>query len=294
MAVIETNGLTKYYGKNRGIIDVGITVNEGEVYGFIGPNGAGKSTMIKTLLNFLFPTSGSAKIFGLDCVSESHVIKKDVGYVPCEINYYEDLTVKQMLDFSDSFHKESDNVYTATLSEKFGLEPKKKTGELSSGNKKKTALVAALSSRPKLLILDEPTNGLDPLMRQTLFESLHEAQRGGATVFLSSHNLDEVQTLCSRVAIIREGRIVDVKELRELAARSAKKVTIKGARLTESIAGGEIISRGSGSIVFSYGSGDVKKLLAELSQMELTDLLIEDVKLSDVFMSYYRDGGEEK
>lgn len=292
MAVIETNGLTKNYGKNRGIKDVCITVSEGEIYGFIGPNGAGKSTMIKTLLNMLFPTSGSAKIFGLDCVSDSHVIKRDIGYVPCDINYYEDLTVAQMLDYSDSFYKSADKSYTKGLSEKFGLEPKKKIGELSSGNKKKTALVAALSARPKLLILDEPTNGLDPLMRQTLFEAIFDAQKQGSTVFLSSHNLDEVQALCSRVAIIREGKIVDIKELKEMEAKGAKKVTVRGTGLPEKIPGAEVISMAADSVVFKYASGDINKLLQTLSGMDITDLLIEDVKLSDVFMSYYTGEGK--
>jgi len=287
MAVIETKGLTKFYGKNRGIVDVSVSVSEGEVYGFIGPNGAGKSTMIKTLLNLLFPTSGSARIFGLDCVRDSREIKQSVGYVPCEVRYYEDLTVAQMLAFSDSFHKNADKAYTASLSERFGLEPKKKIGELSSGNKKKTALVAALSSRPKLLILDEPTNGLDPLMRKTFFEAIAEARSSGATIFLSSHNLDEVQSLCTRVAIIREGRIADVKKMRDLTAGNAKKVTVRGSRLPESIEGAEVISRTPEKLVFRYGSADMKKLVAALSSMEITDLLIEDVKLQDVFMSYY-------
>lgn len=287
MAVIETNGLTKYYGKNRGIKDVSITVNEGEIFGFIGPNGAGKSTMIKTLLNLIFPTSGSAKIFGLDCVSESNIIKRSIGYVPSEIRFYEDLTVAQMLVFSDSFDKTEDRHYTKDLSERFSLELKKRIGELSTGNKKKTALVAALSAHPKLLILDEPTNGLDPLVRQTLFEALLDAQKQGATVFLSSHNLDEVQTLCSRVAIIREGKIADVKELRELAAESAKKVTVRGSKLPRNIEGAEIVSSSPDTLIFSYRSGDMKKLISALSDMEITDLLVEDVKLSDVFMSYY-------
>ena len=231
MTVIETNGLTKYYGKNRGIIDAGISVNEAEIYGFIGPNGAGKSTMIKTLLNLIFPTKGHAAIFGMDCVAESHKIKERVGYVPSEVRLYEDLTVERMLGYSDSFYKNTSKDYTQSLIERFELEPKKKIGQLSSGNKKKAALVVALSSRPRLLILDEPTNGLDPLMRQILFDALHEQRKAGCTVFLSSHNLDEVQSLCSRVAIIKEGRILDVREIGEMAAANRKKVTVTGSRL---------------------------------------------------------------
>jgi ABC-2 type transport system ATP-binding protein len=229
MAVIETKGLTKYYGSSRGIVDVDLSVNEGEIYGFIGPNGAGKSTMIKTLLGMIFPTRGSADIFELDCVRHSHVIKRQIGYVPSEVRLYEDITVRRMLRFSDSFYPGAGEEYTRAFMDAFELEPDKKIGELSSGNKKKTALVAALASRPKLLILDEPTNGLDPLMRRTLFDALLSEQQKGATVFLSSHNLDEVESLCSRVAIIREGRIVDIKKISELSAAGGKRIRVKAA-----------------------------------------------------------------
>lgn len=289
VAVIETEKLTKYYGKNRGIIDVDISVNEGEIYGFIGPNGAGKSTMIKTLLNFIFPTVGGASIFGLDCVADSHRIKETVGYVPCEVNYYDDLKVEHILAYSDSFHKSADSAYTKLLAEKFGIETGKKFGELSSGNKKKTAIVAALASKPKLLILDEPTNGLDPLMRSTLFEALKTEQEKGTTVFLSSHNLDEVQSLCGRVAIIREGRIADVRTIKELAAKSAKRVTVRGASLPESL-GEEIedVSRTQDGAAFTF-RGDPKRLLKMLDKMDLKDFSVEDIKLSDIFMSYYRE-----
>ena len=289
MVVIETDGLTKYYGKNRGIIDVGISVNEGEIYGFIGPNGAGKSTMIKTLLNIIFPTKGHASIFGMDCVAESQKIKERVGYVPSEVRLYEDLTVERMLAFSDSFYKNAAKDYTHSLIERFELEPKKKIGQLSSGNKKKTALVVALSSRPKLLILDEPTNGLDPLMRQILFDALYEQRKEGCTIFLSSHNLDEVQSLCSRVAIIKEGLILDVREIGEMAAVNRKKVTVTGKCIPETFSDKaiELVSRTSDGIVFTYGSDDMGRLLEMLSGMDVKDFLVEDMKLSDIFMSYY-------
>ena len=221
MVAIETKNLTKYYGKNRGIENVSISVGEGEIYGFIGPNGAGKSTTIKTLLNFIYPTKGSAAVLGLDCTAESHRIKAQTGYVPSEIRFYEDLTVQELLAYAARFHK--GDADTQGWISRFELEPKKKIGALSSGNKKKMALAVALQSQPKMLILDEPTNGLDPLMRQTLFAALREQQRKGCTVFLSSHNLDEVQTLCDRVAIIREGSIVDVRAIREMTASQGKK-----------------------------------------------------------------------
>lgn len=286
MTVIETKGLTKYYGKNRGIMDVSISVNEGEIYGFIGPNGAGKSTTIKTLLNFIYPTKGSANVLGLDCAAESHRIKAQTGYVPSEIRFYEDLTVMELLSYAARFHKGGAD--TQAWIDRFELETKKKIGQLSTGNKKKVALAVALQAQPKLLILDEPTNGLDPLMRQTLFDALREQQRKGCTVFLSSHNLDEVQTLCNRVAIIRDGKIADVRELREMAAAQGKKVTVLGGRLPEKRdAAIRIVSETADSVVFTWKSDDMRALLALLTAMEAKDFLVEDEKLSDIFMSYY-------
>ena len=289
-AVIETKNLTKSYGKHRGITDVNISVNEGEIYGFIGPNGAGKSTMIKTLLNFLFPTSGSAVLLGFDAVSGSREIKKRTAYVPSDINYYEELTVSSLLAYSDSFYPDTDSAYTQSLIERFELETDKKIGELSMGNKKKVALVAALSCRPKLMILDEPTNGLDPLMRQKLFEALFEQREAGCTIFLSSHNLDEVQSLCSRVAIIREGRIVDIRELGALSAEKAKKVTVAGDHLPVSIENDavKIVSQEKGKLVFTFHSANMGALLKLLDGINPHDFLVEDLKLSDVFLSYYK------
>lgn len=289
-AVIETKNLTKSYGKHRGITDVNISVNEGEIYGFIGPNGAGKSTMIKTLLNFLFPTSGSAVLLGFDAVSGSREIKKRTAYVPSDINYYEELTVSSLLAYSDSFYPDTDSTYTQSLIERFELETDKKIGELSMGNKKKVALVAALSCRPKLMILDEPTNGLDPLMRQKLFEALFEQREAGCTIFLSSHNLDEVQSLCSRVAIIREGRIVDIRELGALSAEKAKKVTVAGDNIPGIIENDavKIVSKEKGKLVFTFHSANMVALLKLLDGMNPHDFLVEDLKLSDVFLSYYK------
>ena len=212
--------------------------------------------------------------------------------MPCEVRFYEDLTVKQMLKYSDSFYKNSDPEYTKELADRFGLEPGKKMGELSSGNKKKTAIVAALSSRPELLILDEPTNGLDPLMRRTLFEALREQQENGATVFLSSHNLDEVQSLCERAAIIRQGRIADVRPVKNIAAQTGKKITLRGRGLTVTGEEVQVLSGSEDTLVFIYRSGDMEKLRMMLSGLRFTDILVEDEKLSDVFMSYYDDASE--
>lgn len=287
MAVIETEQLTKYYGKTRGIEGVSLSVDAGEIYGFIGPNGAGKSTMIKTLLNFLFPTSGQARIFGMDCAAQSYAIKKQTAYVPAEVRFYDELTVKELLDYSGRFYKQGADADEWVR--RFDMEPKKRIGQLSTGNKKKLALAVALACRPKLMILDEPTNGLDPLMRQTLFAALREQQAAGCTVFLSSHNLDEVQTLCDRVAIIRDGHIADVRALKDLASAHAKKVTVTGARLPETFDGVtmKLVSSEEGRVVFTYHSADMAALLKMLSGMDISDFLVEDISLSDIFMSYY-------
>jgi ABC-2 type transport system ATP-binding protein len=290
MAVIETDKLSKYYGKSRGIEGVSLSVNEGEIYGFIGPNGAGKSTMIKTLLNFLYPTGGSARIFGFNCATQSHLIKRQTAYVPAEVRLYDELTVERLLGYSGRFY--SPRADAGEWIRRFDMEPKKKIGQLSTGNRKKAALAAALACRPKLLILDEPTNGLDPLMRQTLFEALRGQRKSGCTVFLSSHNLSEVQTLCDRVAIIRDGRIADVRALNEFGT-GGKKVTVAGARLPEVFDGQtmKLVSKEAGRVVFTYHSGDMAALLGMLSDMDVRDFSVEDIALADVFMSYYT--GEE-
>jgi ABC-2 type transport system ATP-binding protein len=293
MTVIETAGLTKRYGKNRGIIDVNITVDEGEIFGFIGPNGAGKSTMIRTLLNFIYPTAGQARILGMDCVRESHKIKRQTGYVPSEVHFYDDITVSQLLKYSLSFYNHADKEYADSLAGRFELETYKKIGQLSSGNNKKTALVVALSISPKLLILDEPTSGLDPLMQKTFFEALREQQNRGNTVFLSSHNLDEVQSLCDRVAIIREGRIADIQRLDELKARQEKRITVFAESLPEDFAkdaGFHVVSRNGTNIVFTYGGSDINRVVSELAKLNLKNFTVEDARLSDIFMSYYGQG----
>ncbi|MEG2800246.1 MAG: ABC transporter ATP-binding protein, partial [Erysipelotrichaceae bacterium] len=196
MNIIETKNLTKNYGKNRGIQDINISVKEGEIFGFIGPNGAGKSTTIKTLLNFIYPTSGSSKILGMDIVEDSSKIKEYIGYVPSEVRYYDDVKVKDIIKYSKSFYPKTDQEYVDKICNELELDMNKKMGELSLGNKKKVSIAQALIHSPKLLILDEPTNGLDPLMQNKLFNILLKEKEKGNTVFLSSHNLTEVQNLC--------------------------------------------------------------------------------------------------
>jgi beta-exotoxin I transport system ATP-binding protein len=220
MSVIETEKLTKYYGSSRGIIDVDLAVEQGEVFGFLGPNGAGKTTTIRTLLDLIRPTSGTAKVFGIESSADPVAIHRRIGYVPGEFALYDRLTGRQTLEYFANLRGGVDRAYQASLVERFDLDPSRRFSQYSKGNKQKVGVIIALQHRPDLLILDEPTAGLDPLVQQTFFVTLREAVGDGATVFLSSHILSEVEKSADRVAIIREGRIVKtdtVDALRDLA-----------------------------------------------------------------------------
>ncbi|WMJ80645.1 ABC transporter ATP-binding protein [Clostridium sp. MB40-C1] len=289
MFAIETNSLTKNYGKNRGVEDINLSINEGEFYGFIGPNGAGKSTTIRLLLNFIYPTSGSAKIFGKDCIKESKLIKEELGFVPSEVNYYKNMKVDEILSYAQSFKKEKDSTKLEKLCEIFEVDRNKLVGELSLGNKKKIAIIQALLNSPKLLILDEPTNGLDPLMQKRLFNLLVEENKNGTTIFFSSHNLVEVQKFCHRTAIIRDGKLIEVKKLDELLGNNVVKVTIVSKESLNNLLDNKHISmikkeENKTSFLFD---GDINILVKEIKDINLNELKIEDPALEDTFMSYY-------
>lgn len=289
MNIIEIKNLTKTYGKNRGIDNVNLSINEGEIFGFIGPNGAGKSTTIKTLLNLIFPTSGEAKIFGLDCVKETSKIKENIGYVPSEVRYYDDMTVKEIIDYAKSFKKNLDEEYVDRLIKLFDVELSKKIYQLSLGNKKKVSIIQALIHKPKLLILDEPTNGLDPLVQKHLFDELITLNKQGSTIFLSSHNLTEVEEFCHRVAIIKEGKIVEVRKLDDFAHKTLKKVSITVDKdITKEIKalGGLIVGHEENTIIFNYDK-DINELIGLISKYIVSNLIIEERKLSEEFITYY-------
>ena len=219
-AVIETQKLTKSYGSHRGIVEVDLVVQEGEVFGFLGPNGAGKTTTIRTLLDLIRPTSGTARVFGIESSADPVAIHRRVGYIPGEFTLYDRLTGSQTLEYFANLRGGVDPTYQASLVERLDLDPSRRFKEYSKGNKQKVGVIIALQHRPELLILDEPTSGLDPLVQQTFFVTLREAVQAGATVFLSSHILSEVEKGADRVAIIRDGRIVKtdtVEGLRDLA-----------------------------------------------------------------------------
>ena len=289
MYIIETNNLCKSYGKSRGIIDLNLKIKEGEIFGFVGPNGAGKSTTIRTLLNFIFPTSGSAKILGKDIVKESSEIKKYIGYVPSEVKFYDEVKVKDIIKYSASFYNNVSQEEVDKLYKILDVDINKKMSELSLGNKKKVAIVQALIHKPKLLILDEPTNGLDPLIQKKLFELLEEARENGTTVFLSSHNLVEVENFCDRVAVIKDGKIIDTIVIEKLSKKLGLKVVIKSNEINEykiKEINGQVISKEKDEFIFHYNN-DVDTLIKELSKYKIEKLLISEQTLEDTFMNYY-------
>ncbi len=219
-SIIRTEKLTKSYGSHRGIVDVDLEVRRGEVFGFLGPNGAGKTTTIRVLLDLIRPTSGKAYVFDIESSVDPTSIHRRIGYLPGEFALYDRLTGRQTLEYFGNLRGGVDRAYQAELIERFDLDASRRFREYSKGNKQKVGLVAALQHRPELLLLDEPTSGLDPLVQQTFFGLLRERVQDGATAFLSSHILSEVERSCDRVAIIRDGRLVQVDRvdaLRDLA-----------------------------------------------------------------------------
>jgi len=288
--VIEINNLTKTYGKSRGISDISFHVEQGEVFGFIGPNGAGKSTTIRTLLSLIYPTSGSATIFGKDCIKFAPEIKKEIGYLPSEVFYYDNMKVKDLLKYSASFYKKDCSRRMKELAEIMDLDLNKKIDDLSLGNKKKVGIVQGLLHEPKLIILDEPTSGLDPLMQQKFFELLEEENRKGATILFSSHILSEVQRLCNRVAIIKEGKIVTVEKISTLQENNYKrfKVELKSTLDPEyfNIMGVNNL-QAKGNVISFLFKGNINTVLKKIAEMEIANLWIEEPDLEEIFMHYY-------
>jgi ABC-2 type transport system ATP-binding protein len=289
-AVIETKDLTKFYGKARGIIDVNLTVNEGEIFGFIGPNGAGKSTTIRTLLSLIYKTSGEARIFGLDCERDKEEILKDVGYLPSEVFYYDNMKAIDLLNYSASFYKKDCSEKISELASVLQVDLSRKIEDLSLGNKKKVGIIQGLLHSPRLIILDEPTSGLDPLMQKTFFDLIKKESDNGATVLFSSHILSEVQRICDRVAIIKEGKIVDTKVISELQQDAYKKVAFtvkeKGVLKGFKVDGAMNMELNGEKASFIF-KGDCNLLLSELVKFRLVDIEITEPSLEEIFMHYY-------
>ena len=290
MHLIETDKLTKFYGKARGIIDLSLQIESGEIFGFIGPNGAGKSTTIRLLLSLIFPSRGSARIFGKDVFKFGPEIRQEIGYLPSEVFYYDRMKVIDLLTYSASFYKKKDPQRMHRLAEIMELDLSRRIEDLSYGNKKKVGIVQGLLHRPKLLFLDEPTSGLDPLMQRTFFQLIREEnEEHGVTVFFSSHILGEVQRLCSRVGIIKEGRLIEVSDIRTLQQDTYKKIAVSGADLSTGhfqMPGVTNLEQRNGKISFFF-KGNINSIMQKLSAIELLDVSIEEPTLEEIFMHYY-------
>lgn len=289
MSTISIKNVTKNFGKFTAISDINLEVEKGEFFGFIGPNGAGKSTTIKVLLNFIFPSTGSASILGLDCSKQSAEIKTKTSYVPSEVKYYNNVRVSRILKYAESFHPNSDKERTQMLCDRFEVDLGKKMKELSLGNKKKVAVVQALLHNPEVIILDEPTSGLDPLMQTRLLETLVEENKKGTTVFLSSHNLNEVQHVCKRVAIIKKGKIIDIQDLSNVHNLPYKAVVTSTNNLgsLESIEGVKSLEQ-NGDIWTLEFDGNVDHLVKAISKFEITEIEMGRMKIEDTFINYYK------
>jgi ABC-2 type transport system ATP-binding protein len=291
--IIDITDLSKFYGKTRGIEKVNLQISEGEIFGFIGPNGAGKSTTIRILLNLIFPSGGRARIMGMDVIKKTKKIKELVGYVPSDANAYGYMDVLEFLQYCQRFYHMSNNVQRIhELSSWFELDLNRKISDLSMGNRKKVAIVQSLLHHPRLLILDEPTTGLDPLMQAKFFELLRLENQRGMTIFFSSHILNEVQMLCKRVAIIKEGRIIQLEDIENLRKKQLKKVSAGFAENT----GNEnfmmpgivdLVKLPGNRIAFMY-SGEIHELINFMSGKTITDLTIEEPSLEEIFMHYYK------
>lgn len=291
MSIIETKKLTKFYGKSRGITGLDLSVSEGEFFGFIGPNGAGKSTTIRTLLGLIYPTSGEARIFGKDIIRGKTEILSDIGYMPSEATFYNGMKVKDIISLSAKMRKKDCSAEADRLCERLSLDRNKRVEELSLGNRKKVSIVCALQHNPKLCILDEPTSGLDPLMQKEFFDILKERHSGGATIFLSSHVLSEIQKNCSRAAIIKEGKLIALDSVENLSKTSAKRVVLHGVNAVPENISAKSVEQSGDSVSFLY-NGNIKDLLGIANNLPIYDMTITEPDLEEIFMHYYEKGGE--
>ena len=291
MKAIETSGLTKSYGRARGIVDVDLSVEEGDFFGFIGPNGAGKSTTIRTLLGLIAPSGGSARVLGCDIVTERREILAQVGYLPSETAFYRGMRVRDVLRLSAKLRHMDCSAEAGRLCERLELDPSRRVEELSLGNRKKVGIVCALQHSPQLYILDEPTSGLDPLMQREFFALLEERCRGGATVFLSSHVLSEVQRHCRHAAVIREGRLLAMDSVEKLGHTDARRVTLRGVHELPPLPELRDARAGQDGVTFLYG-GDMPTLLGTLAGLPVTDVTITEPDLEEVVLHYYAKEAE--
>jgi ABC-2 type transport system ATP-binding protein len=292
--VIDTAKLTKYYGKQLGIEDVDLEVKRGEVFGYLGPNGAGKTTTIRTLLDFIRPTCGSATVFGLDVRQSSVDIHRRVGYLNGELALYNNMTGEDLLKYLGNLRGGLDWKYVRELAARFQCDLPRRIQGLSLGNKQKLGLLQAFMHKPELLILDEPTNGLDPLMQHEFYDLLTETKKEGRTIFLSSHILPEVEKVCDRVGIIRQGKLVTVETIEALKSHSVRQLEIHFARAIPK----EKFSNVQGirdilvqdKLLTCNVVGSLDALVKAAAQFEVINIISHEPSLEDIFMTYYNEG----
>ncbi|HEY5708692.1 MAG TPA: ABC transporter ATP-binding protein [Solirubrobacterales bacterium] len=293
MGVVETEHLTKSYGRNRGIEDITLEVEKGEAFGFLGPNGAGKTTTIRTLLDLLHPTSGRARIFGLDSRRESVAIRARLGNLPGDFGYGKGASGREALSLLGRLRGVEDFKRAEELATRFRADLERPLGQLSRGNRQKVGLILALFHRPELLILDEPTSGLDPLMQEEFLALVREERQRGCTVFISSHELDEVERVCDRVGIIRNGQLIAVEKVAELLGKTQRRASVEFAEPVDleelrTIPGVSNLDASDGRVTF-HVTGDLDAVIKAISRHTVADLELAHPTLEQVFLTYYEE-----
>ena len=288
--IIEIEHLTKFYGKNRGVNDLSLSVSEGEVFGFIGPNGAGKSTTIRAILGLISPTSGSVRLFGQGVRRGDASALAEVGYMPAEAAFYRGMRVGDVISLSAKLRRVDCAAEARRLCDRLQLDVRRRVEELSLGNRKKVSIVCALQHRPALCLLDEPTSGLDPLMQEAFFDLLEERHAAGGTIFLSSHVLGEVQRHCQRAGVIREGRLIACDRVENLSRTRARRVTLHGVNRL-SLPGMRDVQSEKRALRFLY-DGDMAALISALQGLPVDDMTITEPPLEEIFLHFYEEGGD--
>ena len=291
---IETKKLSLYYGRHRGILDVDLCVEKGDIFGFLGPNGAGKTTTQRVLMDIIRPTAGEASIFGKDSHKDGVTVRERIGYLPGELSLYDNMTARRFFKMYYSLQRNNtDPGYWKKLANRLGLDTSRKIRQCSSGNKQKVGIVAAFMNKPDLLILDEPTSGLDPLVKQTVMELVREANQAGATVFFSSHILSEVQAVCNRVAIIRDGQLVATERVEDLTTQHFKRIRFNFANMPPPDAftrdGVVETSRDDAGVTLEVYS-HLDQLMEKATSFGITDIETIPVSLEEIFLAYYGKG----
>ena len=287
--ILEVKKLKKYYGDIRGVENVSFILKEGEAYGFIGPNGAGKSTTIKTIMNLINKTSGSITINGKENDKNNLELKRIIGYLPSEINLYSDLTVKEILNFHESFYDKDLTKRRNELVNLFKLDETKRIEDLSFGNLKKLGIILALIHEPKILILDEPTSGLDPIMQKVFYDLLFEEKKKGTTILYSTHVLSEVSKICDRIGIIRDGKIIKEDKIENIEKNGMTYLTIESDEIDKikNELKLKVISESNNSVKF-LNNNNPNELIKKISKFNIDKLLIEEAPIEDIVMEYYK------